>query len=54
VLQLAARDDEAAARLLSRGLPLSYVNVPEGDPASEALARLGGKLDLRQLELQRR
>ncbi len=54
VLQLAARDDETAARLLSRGLPLSYVNVPEGDPASEALARLGGKLDLRQLELQRR
>jgi GNAT superfamily N-acetyltransferase len=53
VLQLEARDEDAAARLLSRGLPLSYVNVPEGDPASAALARLGGKLDLCQLELVR-
>jgi ribosomal protein S18 acetylase RimI-like enzyme len=53
VLQLQARDDQVAARLLSRGLPLSYVNVPEGDPASEALERLGGKVDLRQLELVR-
>jgi GNAT superfamily N-acetyltransferase len=54
VLQLEARDEDAAAKLLSRGLPLSYVNVPEGDPASAALARLGGKLDLRQFELLRR
>lgn len=53
VLQLEADDEDAAAKLLQRGVPLSYVNVPEGDPASAALARLGGKLDLRQLEMQR-
>jgi hypothetical protein len=29
------------------------VNVPEGDPASDALRTLGGVLDLRQLELVR-
>ena len=52
VLQLEARDEEAAVQLLSRGLPVSYVNVPEGDPASAAFAQLGGKLDLRQLELR--
>ena len=57
VLQLAARDEEAAARLLAaargRGERLAYVNVPEGDPASAALRALGGTLELRQLELER-
>ena len=54
VLQLEARDEDAAVALLSRGLPVSYVNVPEGDPASAAFARLGGSIDLRQLEMVRR
>jgi ribosomal protein S18 acetylase RimI-like enzyme len=53
VLQLAAADEDAAAALLSRGMKLSYVNVPEGDVASGALARLGGTLTLRQYELRR-
>ncbi len=35
-----------------RGARLSYVNVPEGDPASIALRELGGTLDLRQLEME--
>lgn len=56
VLQLAARDEEAAAELLaaarSRGT-VHFVNVPEGDPASAALRALGGTLDLRQHELVR-
>jgi hypothetical protein len=56
VLQLAARDDDAAARILAaargRGESLHYVNVPAGDPAARALARLGGTLDLCQLELE--
>jgi ribosomal protein S18 acetylase RimI-like enzyme len=56
VLQLDAADDTAAASLLAaaraRGSSLHYVNVPEGDPASHALERLGGTLDLRQLELR--
>jgi len=55
VLQLEAADEEAAATLLAatraRGTSLHYVNVPEGDPASAALARLGGNLDLRQFEM---
>ena len=55
VLQLDARDETAAAELLagarSRGELLRYVNVPEGDPASGALRRLGGRLDLRQFEM---
>ena len=53
VLQLEARDEAAAAALLSRGKQLRYVNVPERDVASSALAALGGRLDLRQLELER-
>jgi GNAT superfamily N-acetyltransferase len=53
VLQLAAPDAAVAARLLSRGTPLQFVNVPEGDPASTALAALGGSLDLRQFEYVR-
>jgi GNAT superfamily N-acetyltransferase len=56
VLQLGAADEEVAATLLAaaraRGTSLHYVNVPEGDPASAAFARLGGTLDLRQFELR--
>jgi len=58
VLQLEARDAQAAGELLgaarARGESLHYVNVPEGDPASGAFRSLGGTLDLRQLELQKR
>jgi ribosomal protein S18 acetylase RimI-like enzyme len=57
VLQLAARDEEAASELLAaaraRGTSLHFVNVPAGDPASGALRALGGTLDLRQRELVR-
>jgi hypothetical protein len=61
VHQLAARDEDAAADLLAaargpargRGGSLRFVNVPEGDPTSTALRRLGGRLDVRQLELVR-
>lgn len=52
VLQLEARDLDAATALLSRGKPLSYVNVPEGDVASAALALLGGTMTLRQYEMR--
>jgi GNAT superfamily N-acetyltransferase len=51
VLQLDAPDAETAAKLLSRGTALQFVNVPEGDVASAALRELGGSLDLRQFEL---
>jgi ribosomal protein S18 acetylase RimI-like enzyme len=51
VLQLDARDEDAAVELLSRGVQLQYVNVPEGDIASAALRRLGGDLRLRQFEM---
>jgi ribosomal protein S18 acetylase RimI-like enzyme len=55
ILQLAARDERAAAAVVAaarpRGESLHYVNVPEGDPASAALRTLGGKLDLRQFEM---
>jgi GNAT superfamily N-acetyltransferase len=54
VLQLDARDEAAAVALLSRGTKLSFVNVPEGEPASAALARLGGTQTLRQFEMQLR
>jgi ribosomal protein S18 acetylase RimI-like enzyme len=50
VLQLQARDVESATQLLSRGIDLSFVNVPEGDVAGEALRALGGDLRLRQFE----
>jgi len=57
VLQLEAQDADAAAALLAaaraRGESLGYVNVPEGDAASAALAALGGRLDLRQFEFVR-
>jgi GNAT superfamily N-acetyltransferase len=51
VFQLEARDEDAAAALLSRGTALNYVNVPEGDVASGALRRLGGVLRLKQFEM---
>jgi ribosomal-protein-alanine N-acetyltransferase len=55
VLQLAAVDDDAAAELLTavraRGRSLRFVNVPEGDPAAGALRKLGGTLDVRQVEM---
>ncbi|HST14013.1 MAG TPA: GNAT family N-acetyltransferase [Gaiellaceae bacterium] len=51
VFQLEARDEDAAAALLSRGTALNYVNVPEGDVASGALERLGGELRLKQFEM---
>ena len=54
IAQLAAADERVARDLLCalrvRGEQLSYVNVPEGDPASLALRALGGSLDLRQFE----
>lgn len=52
VLQLAARDEEAAVALLSRGTAIQFVNVPEGDVASAALRRLGGQLTMRQFEMR--
>jgi ribosomal protein S18 acetylase RimI-like enzyme len=56
--QLAASDASVARELLmaarSRGDRLSYVNVPEGDPASQALRELGATLDLRQYEMELR
>lgn len=52
VLQLQARDIDAATALLSRGKALNYVNVPEGDVASAALAALGGTMSLRQYEMR--
>ena len=57
VLQLAARDENAAVELLGamrrRGRSLRFVNVPEGDPAVRAIRKLGGELEVRQLELAR-
>jgi ribosomal protein S18 acetylase RimI-like enzyme len=52
VLQLTADDEDVAAALLSRGKQLNYVNVPEGDVAIGALARLGGTRTLRQFEMR--
>jgi GNAT superfamily N-acetyltransferase len=52
VLQLQARDSDAATALLSRGKALTYVNVPEGDVASAALAAMGGTMSLRQYEMR--
>jgi GNAT superfamily N-acetyltransferase len=52
VLQLQADSLEAATALLSRGKALHYVNVPEGDVASAALAALGGTMSLRQIEMR--
>lgn len=52
VLQLEARDEDAAAALLSRGSALHYVNIPAGDVATRALRRLGGERTALQLELR--
>ena len=56
VLQLAARDDKAAAHLLAavgaQGDGLRFVNVPAGDPAEAALELLRAKLQLRQHEMR--
>jgi GNAT superfamily N-acetyltransferase len=52
VLQLQADNIDAAIALLSRGKALHYVNVPEGDVASAALATLGGTMTLRQIEMR--
>jgi ribosomal protein S18 acetylase RimI-like enzyme len=58
VLQLGAVGERAARDLLAgaraRGDSLSFLNVPEGDPASAALQALGGRLTTRQLEMARR
>ncbi len=58
VLQLRADGEAPARRLLqaarARAESLHYVNVPEGDAASTALAALGGTIDLRQHEMARR
>jgi hypothetical protein len=58
VLQLGAVGERAARDLLAgaraRGDSLSFLNVPEGDPASAALHALGGRLTTRQLEMARR
>jgi GNAT superfamily N-acetyltransferase len=55
VLQLVAADTEAAGELLAsvrrRASSLRFVNVPEDDPSGAALRRLGGTLDVRQLEM---
>ena len=57
VMQLRAEGEGPARRLLqaarARGESLHYVNVPERDVASAALAALGGTLDLRQHEMIR-
>jgi ribosomal protein S18 acetylase RimI-like enzyme len=56
IAQLAATDEHVARDLICalrpRGARVSYVNVPEGDPASIALRALGGSLDLRQYEME--
>ena len=56
VEQINASDEDAAAELLSaaraRGESLHFMNVPDTDPASAALRRLGGSLDLRQFEYE--
>jgi GNAT superfamily N-acetyltransferase len=54
--QIAARDAAAAhdllAAALSAGRPLRLTNLPSGDPAAEAFAALGGRVELRQHELR--
>jgi len=58
VLQLAARDEAAAAQLLAaiaaHGDGLRFLNLPTGDPATAALERLGARAELRQHELRLR
>lgn len=56
LLQLRAESSEAALALVAaaraRGTGLRFVNVPESHPGTAAIAELGGKLDLRQLEMR--
>jgi ribosomal protein S18 acetylase RimI-like enzyme len=56
LLQLRADDLDAARALVAaarnRGTGLRYVNVPEGNLGTAAMAELGGKLDLRQYEMR--
>jgi len=56
LLQLRAENADAARALVaaarSRGTGLRFVNVPEGHRGTTAIAELGGKLDLRQLEMR--
>jgi ribosomal protein S18 acetylase RimI-like enzyme len=55
MLQAAARDEEAATvllrALLARGSALIALNVPDADVCAEALAQLGGRVDVRQHEM---
>jgi ribosomal protein S18 acetylase RimI-like enzyme len=57
LLQLRADHLDAARALVAgargRGTGLRFVNVPEGHLGTAAIAELGGKLDLRQLEMRR-
>jgi ribosomal protein S18 acetylase RimI-like enzyme len=56
LLQLRAENADAARALVAaaraRGTGLRFVNVPEGHPGTSAIAELGGKLDLRQVEMR--
>jgi ribosomal protein S18 acetylase RimI-like enzyme len=56
LLQLRADSREAACALVagarSRGSGLRFVNVPEGHVGTQAIAELGGRLDLRQYEMR--
>ncbi|HEY3773730.1 MAG TPA: GNAT family N-acetyltransferase [Solirubrobacteraceae bacterium] len=55
IIQIAALDEASASTLLRSAAgagPLSVGNVPEDDPASQAMASLGGKLVARQHEMR--
>jgi len=57
VLQIAARDDTAAADLLAaagQAGGLRLINAPAGEPASRALEALGATIDVRQAEMRLR
>ena len=55
VVQIAATSESAYRELFERaaklGTPLTLLNLPADDPAGAALARLGGRVDLRQHEM---
>jgi hypothetical protein len=57
MFQSAARDEEAATALLwalrARGSAVIVLNLPEADVCTGALARLGGRADVRQHEMAR-
>jgi ribosomal protein S18 acetylase RimI-like enzyme len=55
LLQIAASDEAVAAMLLhsaAGAAPLSLGNLPEGEPASQAIRDLGGELVVRQHEMR--